>query len=100
MEKVTSRELGSILKRGGPTIVLFSGEWCPDCRRFMPIWYDYTSKATGLRAMHVDVAREGHEWHEWQLREIPTVAYFFKGSEKGRVSGTISAGDIDSLLHR
>ncbi len=99
METITSARLRRLLEEEKTILVLFSGDWCPDCKNFMPIWKGFIGEAIGLRTVHVDVPRGGREWEEWDLHEVPTVVYYRTGVEKGRTSGLISAGDIDSLLH-
>ncbi len=79
-------------------VVLFSGEWCPDCREFKPRWEGWSGKQKGVYA--VEVPRGGREWKEWRLDEIPTVAAFADGREVGRVHGIITTDDLKSLSSR
>jgi len=80
-----------------PAIVLFTGDWCPDCKAFKPIWDAWVIGHRDL-ARHVHVPRDGDEWDHWRLDEIPTVSVFSEGREMGRVHGNISESDLDSLL--
>ncbi len=78
-------------------VVLFSGEWCPDCRMFKPTW-DQWAAGKSVPTYVVDVPRGGSEWDEWRLEEIPTVAAFSRGIELERVHGTIERMDLDGLI--
>ena len=80
-----------------PAIVLFTGDWCPDCRAFKPVWDAWVMRHRDL-ARQVHVPRDGDEWDHWRLDEIPTVSAFSEGREIGRVHGNISESDLDGLL--
>ena len=80
-------------------VVLFTGEWCPVCREFKPIWSRWT-EGKSVPLFVVDVPRGGAEWKEWRIDEIPTVGAFSQGREVARVHGTITPDDLDGLLER
>ena len=80
-----------------PAIVLFTGDWCPDCRAFGPTWDSWVKRHRDL-ASQVNVHRDGDEWDYWKLDEIPTVSAFSEGREIDRVHGNISESDVDGLL--
>ncbi len=95
--KIDSRELAKRVRTDRePALVLFSGEWCKDCRAFKPKWDEWTAVRAGP-IYTVEVGRAGREWKEWSLDEIPTVAAFSGGSEAGRVHGVITKEDLESL---
>lgn len=99
-EAVNSAHLRGIVKEGnGRAVILFSGEWCPDCQGFKPTWSRWQGM-TKERTFTVEVPRGGSEWHEWNLDEIPTVAVFSRGRELGRVHGAITADDLEGLIRR
>jgi len=96
-ETISSDRLRSIVLRGRKdALVLFSGEWCPDCRRFEPTWDEWTKGRAGP-IYAVEVERDGPEWDAWDLDEIPTVAVYADGVELARVHGEVSAADLDLL---
>ncbi len=91
-----SSELKSTVKQKKSALVLFSGNWCPDCRNFKPIWNKWTSEKVGP-IYEIDTPRGGSEWDEWGIDEIPTVTAFSRGKEIGRVHGAITEADLDRL---
>jgi len=86
-----------VLNDKKPAIVLFTGDWCPDCRAFMPIWDAWVIRHRDL-ARQVHVPRDGDKWDHWKLDEIPTVSAFSEEREIGRVHGNINERDLDGLL--
>lgn len=98
-EKIGTQDLRKLLRNRETVIVLFSGEWCPDCRGFKPTWDTWrTGKAVKLHVL--DVPRGGAEWKDWGLDEIPTVCAFSRGKETARVHGTIGLDVLDGLLEK
>ena len=94
---IESEELADIIRRDKkPALVLFHGSWCGDCKAFEPTWTRWTSRKRGL-TFRVEVPRGGKEWMDWALDEIPTVASFSGGAEKGRAHGVIAESDLDRL---
>jgi thioredoxin-like negative regulator of GroEL len=85
-----------VMSEKGSAVVLFTGEWCPDCKAFKHTWQAWARSKDGP-VFQVDVARGSQLWAEWKLDEIPTVALFVAGSEKGRVHGVIADADLQRL---
>jgi len=96
---VGSIDLRRIVETKSRAFVLFSGEWCPDCREFEPIWSAW-AKNRAADCYQVEVPRGGPEWSDWDLEEIPTVAAFLDGREVQRVHGIITREDLDALAAR
>ena len=94
---VSSEELNRIIfDERKAALVLFSGNWCPDCADFKPTWLAWSKNKEGPIYI-LEVPRGGAEWDDWSIDEIPTVASYSRGEERGRVHGTISARDLDEL---
>jgi len=97
VEGVSFEKLRSIIARDGQVaLVLFAGDWCGDCRVFIPTWDAWNKDKTGP-IFKVNIRRGGKEWREWAIDEIPTVAAYLDGVERSRVHGTISERDLDLL---
>lgn len=64
---------------------------------FAPLWNRWTAGKSGS-IYRVEVEKGGSEWNDWELDEIPTVAAYSGGAEKGRADGMILEKDLDSLL--
>ena len=96
-DEVNFEKLRNIVaKDGQAALVLFSGTWCGDCKAFKPSWDNWSNAKTGP-IFKVEIQRGGKEWREWAIDEIPTVAAYLDGVEKGRAHGTISERDLDRL---
>lgn len=96
-KKITSADLKKMLKnREGNALVLFQGDWCPDCRAFKPAWELWCRDRSGP-IFSIEVLRGAAEWKEWDIDEIPTVAVYCSGSEKDRVHGNITDEDLERL---
>jgi thiol-disulfide isomerase/thioredoxin len=96
-EEVSFDKLSNIItKDGQAALVLFAGNWCGDCKVFKPTWDAWNKAKTGP-IFKIEVQRGGKEWREWAINEIPTVAAYLDGIEKGRAQGTISERDLDRL---
>ncbi len=46
----------------------------------------------------MEIPRDGVEWKDWRLEEIPTVAAFNDGRELARANGAITQSDVERLL--
>lgn len=96
---VTSDELRKNMNRKKRMLVVFSGKWCPDCQEFEPILKRWVSSISGpVTVLRVEVPRDGDEWEDWDLDEIPTVAAYSDGKEHARVHGMMSEEDLRALL--
>lgn len=97
-ERLTSEQLNKkVTVERKPAIVLFTGIWCGDCMEFAPTWRKW-SAGKSASIYRVEVERGGPEWNDWELDEIPTVAVYSDGAEKGRAEGVILEEDLDALL--
>ncbi len=94
---IESVELAGIIRKGKkPALVLFHGSWCGDCKAFEPVWNRWISGKSGP-IFRIEVLRGGEEWKDWALDEIPTIASFSGGAEKGRAHGVITESDLNRL---
>ncbi len=95
--KVDSKTLDRIVVRDAKdAVVLFHGDWCSDCRAFRPTWDRWTKGRDG-DVHELEVGKGSPEWHEWDLREIPTVILFLDGAEENRAEGDITVEQLDRL---
>lgn len=91
-----------LLKRiaKGKSLVLFYASWCPDCKRFMPIFDSLASKSKlPLLKAQID-EDENPMWDDFKIGRVPTVVLFENGKEKGRVEeqGGIDEKKLKKLL--
>ncbi|MDP2229302.1 thioredoxin TrxC [Methylotenera sp.] len=82
-----------------PVIINFWASWCGPCKMFAP-----TFKASAAKFVNqviyakVDTEAEQMLGTKYNIRSIPTLAYFWKGKELGRVSGAMPAGQLNELV--
>lgn len=71
-----------VLNFNKPTIVKFSADWCPYCRKFAPVFDKVSAEYEGkvkFIEMNVDLSLETSK--EYKVNTIPTVI-IFKDGEK------------------
>ncbi|UOQ94165.1 thioredoxin family protein [Halobacillus shinanisalinarum] len=66
------------------TILLFSADWCPDCRVIEPVLPDIEAKFGDWTFVHVDRDQFIHVCAEHDVFGIPSLLAFHKGEEVGR----------------
>jgi len=97
---VHSEKLRSIVEEERRSaLILFFGNWCGDCRAFKPTWDRWNKSKIG-HIYAVEVLRGGKEWKEWGIDEIPTVAIYSDGIEKGRACGIITEPILNRLWNK
>lgn len=95
---VTSSELRGVILQRKRLLALFSGKWCPDCTGFEPTWRAWIGAHEIIPAYRVEIDKDGDEWDEWDLDEVPTVILFSDRIEQSRLSGTIGSARLDDII--
>jgi thioredoxin 2 len=84
-----------------PVIIDFWAPWCGPCKMFAP-----TFKASAAKFVNqviyakVDTEAEQMLGTKYNIRSIPTLAYFWKGKELGRVSGALAPEQLKELTEK
>ena len=89
---------GQVLRRPGRYAVVFTADWCPFCRSFLP---EFSSLAgPGFDVARVDLTDLSNPlWEQFEVEVVPTVIVFREGRITLRVDGVAGVGlgprDVD-----
>ncbi len=97
---VTSPEFeNEVLKSDQLVLIDFAAEWCGPCHMLEPILYELASKYEGrVRIETVDVDQSKELAREYSVQALPTLIFFNRGEEVGRVVGVYSLAELSDLL--
>jgi len=84
METLQSKEQFDDMIKNDNVIMLFTADWCPDCRVIEPILPDIEKKYTGHQFVSVDRDDFIEICQEYDVFGIPSFIAFQNGEEIGR----------------
>lgn len=84
VKNLESMEQFEQLRDGGKTILMFSANWCPDCRIIEPILPEIETKYSEFTFIHVDRDQFIELCQQLDVYGIPSFIAFEKGKELGR----------------
>jgi thioredoxin 1 len=80
------------------TILDFSAEWCPPCRRLKPIIEELKEEYKGINFHQVDIDKERDLAEEFNIEVVPTLVFIFKEKELNRYPGFLNKPDFKRLI--
>lgn len=78
------------------TIIHFSSQNCPACRKIQPVIDQLNSEGWAIRS--VDSVKDPSTADRWRVRQIPTVIVLEKGREVDRVVGSLENTELKMRL--
>ncbi|MGH2633634.1 MAG: thioredoxin [Tepidiformaceae bacterium] len=84
-----------VIASGLPTVVDFSTDWCPPCRRLSPIVEELSAEYAGrVRFVKVDGDTSPEVTAKYGVRGFPTLLVFDKGQVAQRIAGFRPKSDL------
>jgi thioredoxin 1 len=94
-----SVKFSDIINGDKPTLVDFFAEWCGPCKTMKPILEDLKhSVGDSSNILKIDIDKNQNVAAAYQIKSVPTLIVFKNGQIKWRLSGVVSAKQLESIL--
>lgn len=98
-QTITGGEFGDVIKKEPAVLADFYSETCVPCRRMMPVLEELEAElGNGIKAVKIDVARNGELADKYGVRAVPTFVMFKNGRETARIVGAVPKSQLAELV--
>lgn len=78
-----------------PIVVMFTGSWCPPCKRMKPVFEDMAEQMQGdIRFAEMDIEQAENTANELGIRSVPSLALFADGMIREIHVGTMNKTEL------
>lgn len=94
-------KFGDLIKSSDLVLVDFFATWCGPCKSLAPILEQVAKKTNGkVRIVKIDVDKNQNIAAQMNVRGVPTLVLYKKGSQVWRQSGVVPAADLVKLVQQ
>lgn len=76
-----------VLESQQPVMVDFYTQWCPPCKRMMPVLEQFAANNTNLKVLKVDIEDSPIAATNFSIDSVPTFIFFKGGEVVKRLTG-------------
>lgn len=78
-----------------PIVIMFTGSWCPPCKRMKPVFEDMANQMQGnIRFAEMDIVQSEETANELGIRSVPSLVLFVDGMMREIHSGTMQKNEL------
>lgn len=84
-----------------PVLVDFYADWCAPCKMMKPVLEQLKSSfGDKITILKVDIDKNPNAAKAYQIKGVPTLILFKKGSIKWRQSGVIQSHELEKVINQ
>jgi thioredoxin 1 len=87
-----------MLRADQPMVVDFWAAWCGPCRMIAPTIETLAEERRDILVGKLNVDENGDIAARYRVSSIPTIVFFERGEEKGRLVGAVSRAQIEQAI--
>jgi thioredoxin 1 len=100
MTKTTSSSFKKdVIDSTNSVVVNFGADWCQPCKALKPTLEILSQSYNNVDFTFVDIDESDNLATEYNIKSVPTLAFFKNGEMLGRMTGNASKAKIEEFLH-
>ncbi len=84
----------------GKSVVVFSSDNCPVCKRMEPVLSSVVHEISGVKFCSVNTDASADLAQKFNVRSVPATIVFEKGQEKSRAVGLLGKREIFDMVSK